>query len=69
MIIVTKNLKIEEIIRTKVTRCHLARLSIGHIKILRHSLSTKGIFELNKAHLVIEGRQFFKVRSRKGRII
>ena len=50
-------------------RCYLARLFIGHIKILWHSLATKGIFKLNKAHLVIKGCQFFKVRSRKGRII
>ena len=49
--------------------CHLAWLSIGHIKILWHSLATKGIFKLNKAHLIIKGCQFFKVRSRKGRVI
>ena len=49
--------------------CHLTRLCVGHIKILWHSLATKGIFELNKAHLVIKGCQFFKIRSRKGRIL
>ena len=69
MIILTKDFKIKEIIKAEVIRCYLARLFIGHIKILWHSLATKGIFKLNKAHLVIKGCQFFKVRSRKGRII
>ena len=69
VIILTKNFKIKEIIKAEVIRCYLARLFIGHIKILWHSLATKGIFKLNKAHLVIKGCQFFKVRSRKGRII
>ena len=55
VIIVTEDFKIEEIFRAKVIRCHLARLYIGHIKILWDSLSAKSIFEMNKAHLVIKG--------------
>ena len=69
MIIVTEDFKIEEIVRAKVIRCYLARLCIGHIKILWDSLSAKSIFELNETHLIIKGCQFFKVRSRKGRVI